>query len=129
SPRGRQRPRCPRCLTPSPPSRCQAARSPAPTTRFTTAPGTQKALSMPGKGLDLRKLVAGADLNPRPLGYEPYDVCLWRPGQSLAGVVTSADRTDPISPGRLRLPRLKLFRRVRFTNRFTEQAGYLTSPG
>ena len=46
---------------------------------------------------------------------------LWRLGQSLAGVVTSADRTDPVSLGRLRLPRLVLSRRVRFTNRFTEQ--------
>jgi hypothetical protein len=61
-------------------------------------------------------------LNPRPLGYEPYDVCLRRLKLSLAGVVTSADRTDPISLGRLRLPRLVLSRRVRFTNRFTEQA-------
>src|SRR6516162_1838523 len=26
---------------------------------------------------------------------EPYDARLWRPVQSLAGVVTSADRTDP----------------------------------
>ena len=40
----------------------------------------------------------------------------------LAGVVTSADRTDHISLRRLRLPHLKLSRRVRFTNRFTEQA-------
>ena len=46
-------------VTLSPPSRCQAARSPVPTTRLTTAPGTQKALSLLGKGLDLRKLVAG----------------------------------------------------------------------
>jgi hypothetical protein len=29
---------------------------------------------------------------------------LWRPGQSLAGVVNSADKPDPISLGRLRLP-------------------------
>ena len=35
--------------------------------------------------------------------------------------MTSADRTDPISLRRLRLPRLKLSRRVRFTNRFTER--------
>ena len=47
---------------------------------------------------------------------------LWRPGQSLAGVVNSADKPDPISLGRLRLPRLVLSRCVRFTNRFTEQA-------
>jgi hypothetical protein len=32
-------------VTPSPPSRCRTARSPVAATRFTTAPGTQKALS------------------------------------------------------------------------------------
>ena len=53
---------------------------------------------------------------------------LWRLGQSLAGVVTSADRPDPISLRRLRLPRLVLSRRVRFTNRFTEQAIDLQFP-
>ena len=37
-------------------------------------------------------------------------------------MVTSADRTDPVSLRRLGLPRLKLSRSVRFTNRFTEQA-------
>jgi len=67
-------------------------------------------------------------LNPRPLGYEPYDVCFWCLRQSLAGVVTSADRPGPISLGRLRLPRLVLSRRVRFTNRFTEQAIDLQYP-
>jgi hypothetical protein len=67
-------------------------------------------------------------LNPRPLGYEPYDMRLWRPGQSLAGVVNSADKPDPISLGRLRLPRLVLSRCVRFTNRFTEQAIDLQFP-
>ena len=109
-------------VTSSPPSRCRAARSPAPTTCFTTVPGTQKALSLPGKGPDLRKLVAGRDLNPPPLGYEPYDIGLCRLRQSLAGAVTSTDRTDPISLCRVHLLRLKLSRRVRFTNRFTEQA-------
>ncbi len=67
-------------------------------------------------------------MNPRPLGYEPYDIGLWRLGQSLTGVVTSADRTDPVSLRRLRLPRLGLSRRVRFTNRFTEQAIDLQFP-
>jgi hypothetical protein len=67
-------------------------------------------------------------LNLRPLGYEPYDLCLWRLGQSLARVVTSTDRTDPISLCRLRLPRLVLSRRVRFTNRFTETAIDLQFP-
>ena len=43
-------------------------------------------------------------MNPRPLGYEHYDVCLCRLGLSLTGVVTSADRTDHISLRWLRLP-------------------------
>ena len=47
-------------------------------------------------------------MNPRPLGYEPYEIALWRLKPSLANAVTSADRTDPISLRRLRLPRLKL---------------------
>jgi hypothetical protein len=55
-------------------------------------------------------------------------MCLWRPGRSLVGAVTSADRTGPISLRRLRLPRLVLSRRVRFTNRFTEQAIDLQFP-
>jgi hypothetical protein len=38
------------------------------------------------------------------LGYEPYDALLWRLELSRAGVVTSADRTGPISLCRLRLP-------------------------
>ena len=80
----------------------------------------QKVLSLFKKGP--LALVAGENLNPRPLGYEPYDACLWRPEQSLAGVVTSADRTAPSRSVGLRLPRLVLSRRVRFTNRFTEQA-------
>jgi hypothetical protein len=58
-------------------------------------------------------------LNPRPLGYEPYDIGLCRLKPSLAGLVTSADRSGPISLRRLRLPRPVLSRRVRFTNRFT----------
>jgi hypothetical protein len=67
-------------------------------------------------------------LNPRPLGYEPYDICLWRLEPSLAGVVISANSTDPISLCRLRLARLKPSRRVRFTNRFTGQAIDLQFP-
>src|SRR5271166_81582 len=49
---------------PSPPSRCRAARRAVAATRFTTAPDTQGALSLPGEGLDLRKLVAGAGFEP-----------------------------------------------------------------
>jgi len=67
-------------------------------------------------------------LNLRPLGYEPYDICLSRLKASLTDAVTSADRSDPISLRRLRLPRLKLSRRVRFTNRFTRQAIDLRFP-
>jgi hypothetical protein len=55
-------------VTSSPPSRRRAARSPAFTTRFTTVHGTQKALSLLEKGLDLRKLVAGAGFEPATSG-------------------------------------------------------------
>jgi hypothetical protein len=47
---------------------------------------------------------------------------LWRLKLSLAGVVISANKTDPVSLCRLGLPRLTLSRSVRFTNRFTEEA-------
>jgi hypothetical protein len=52
----------------SPPSRCRAARRAVAATRFTTVPTTQKALSLPGKGLNLRKLVAGAGFEPATSG-------------------------------------------------------------
>ena len=55
-------------VTPSPPSRRQAARSPEATTRFTTAADTQEALSLLGKGPGLRKLVAGAGFEPATSG-------------------------------------------------------------
>ena len=48
----------------------------------------QKALSLFEKGP--LALVAG-DLNPRPLGYEPYDVRLWRLGSSLVTALASAE--------------------------------------
>jgi hypothetical protein len=35
---------------------------------FTTVPETQKALSLPGKGLDLRRLVAGEGFEPSTSG-------------------------------------------------------------
>jgi hypothetical protein len=73
-------------------------------------------------------LVAGEGFEPRPLGYEPYDIGLCRLKPSLAGAVTSADRTYPISLRRLRLARLGLSRRVRFTNRFTKPALDLQFP-
>ena len=55
-------------VTPSPPSRCRAARSPDSATRFATALAAQKALSLLGKGLELRKLVAGAGFEPATSG-------------------------------------------------------------
>ena len=48
----------------SPPGRAE----PCSCYTFTTAPGTQKALSLLGKGLDLRKLVAGAGFEPATSG-------------------------------------------------------------
>jgi hypothetical protein len=59
-------------------------------------------------------------LNPRPLGYEPYDARLCRLGQSLIIALTSADLRREVDSV-LQVSRcLKLSRRVRFTNRFTE---------
>jgi hypothetical protein len=84
-----------------------------------TCPFTPKGPLPLEEGPDLQKSVAGADLNPRPLGYEHHHVCL---GQSPAGVVTSVDTTDDISLHRLRIPRLVLSRGAWFTNRFSEQA-------
>src|SRR5262249_23729005 len=86
-----------------------------------SGPGTQRSQAM-------SSTERGRDLNPRPLGYEPYNTCLSRLWLSLASAVTSADGTEPISLRRLCLPCLKLSRRVRFTNRFTEQAIDLQFP-
>ena len=55
------------------------------------------------------------------LGYEPYDVRLCRPASSLLANLTSADVRCEVVSGLGRLPRLTLFRRVRFTDPFTEQ--------
>src|SRR5579863_6818317 len=70
----------------------------------------------------------GRDLNPRPLGYEPYDVRLRRLGSSLVTALTSIDPRREVFPDLLRLPRLGLSRRVRFTNRFTELTTDLRFP-
>jgi hypothetical protein len=51
-------------------------------------------------------------LNPRPLGYEPYDVCLCRLASSLVAALISEDGWRALVSGPLRLPRLKLSRRV-----------------
>ena len=67
-------------------------------------------------------------MNLGPLGYEPYDVRPCRLASSLVALLTSADGQRAFMPGSLRLPRLKLSRRVRFTNRFTEQAIDLQFP-
>ena len=58
-------------------------------------------------------------MNPRPLGYEPYDVYLWRPEQSPITALTSPDQRRKVLGGLLRLPRCSLSRCIRFTNRFT----------
>jgi hypothetical protein len=58
----------------------------------------QKALSLFEKGP--LALVAGADLNPRPLGYEPYDVCLYRLASSLVAALTSEDEGGRSYPAR-----------------------------
>jgi hypothetical protein len=62
----------------------------------------------------------GRDLNPRPLGYEPYDHRLRRPGESPIIALTSADLRRDVDSILPCLPRLKLSRCVRFTNRFTK---------
>ena len=61
-------------------------------------------------------------MNLRPLGYEPTDVRLRCPGQSLVTALTSADLRREVVPGLLHLSRLPLClsRCVQFTNRFTE---------
>ena len=66
-------------------------------------------------------LVAGEDLNPRPLGYEPNDVRLCYLGWSLLANLTSADVRCEVVSGLGDLPHLTVFRRVRFTDPFTEQ--------
>jgi|SRR5689334_11534003 len=53
---------------------------------------------------------------------EPYDGCLCRLGLSLVTLLTSVDLLREVFSDLLRLLRLSLSRRVRFTNRFTEQA-------
>jgi hypothetical protein len=67
-------------------------------------------------------------LNPRPLGYEPYDARLRRLKQSLVIALTSADLRREVDPVLPRLPRLKLSRCVRFTNRFTKPVPGLRIP-
>ena len=54
------------------------------------------------------------------MGYEPYDVRPSGLGQSQVTVLASPDVRRKVVSGLLRLPRLSLSRRVRFTNRFTE---------
>jgi hypothetical protein len=58
-------------------------------------------------------------LNPRPLGYEPYDVRLCRLALSLVAALTSADGRRAFMPGLRCLPRLNLSRRVLCTNSCT----------
>jgi hypothetical protein len=51
-------------------------------------------------------------LNPRPLGYEPYDGCLSRLGESPVITLTSADLRREVVSGLLRLLGLSLSRRI-----------------
>jgi hypothetical protein len=67
-------------------------------------------------------------LNPRPLGYEPYDDRLRCLGESLIIALTSADLRREVDSVLPCLPRLKLSRCVRFTNRFTEPVPGLRIP-
>jgi hypothetical protein len=60
--------RVPRCLAPCQPVSPVRPRRTAPAPPLVTFPVTQKALSLPGKGLDLRKLVAGAGFEPATSG-------------------------------------------------------------
>ena len=60
--------RVPRCLTPCQPVSPVRPRRTAPEPPLVTFPVTQKALSWLGKGLDLRKLVAGAGFEPATSG-------------------------------------------------------------
>ena len=55
-------------------------------------------------------------MNPRPLGYEPYDVCLCRLASSLVVALTSADGWLGVHAGLRRLPRLNPSRHVSCTN-------------
>ena len=64
----------------------------------------------------------------RSLRYEQYDARLRCRGRSLAGAVTSANRTDPRRARSAASPQSHLVHRVRFTNRFTEQAIDLRFP-
>ncbi len=50
------------------------------------------------KGPDLHKLAAGRDLNPRTLGYEPYCVCLGRPGPGPRLLLSDLPALSPPAP-------------------------------
>jgi hypothetical protein len=58
-------------------------------------------------------------LELQSLGYEPYDARLRCLNLSLVTALTSVDLRREVFPDILRLPRLSLSRRVRFTNPFT----------
>jgi hypothetical protein len=60
-------------------------------------------------------------LNPRPLGYEPYDVCLCHLASSLVAELTLEDGRRAFVSDPLRLPRLKPSRRVLCTNPCTNR--------
>jgi hypothetical protein len=58
------------------------------------------------------------------LGYEPYDASRYRLKQSLVSALTSINLRHEVAMGPVRLPRLRLSRRVRFTNPFTDNMGH-----
>jgi hypothetical protein len=67
-------------------------------------------------------------LNLRPLGYEQYDGLLWRLGSSPVAALTTADRLRVVSDAQARLPRLRVSRRVSFTNPLTNTGADLRLP-
>jgi len=72
-------------------------------------------------------LVAGQDLNLRPLGYETYDNHLRRLTPSPAAVPASINAPTEVSPSPPGLPHVTLSRLVRFTNPFTSPLADLGS--
>src|SRR6266566_9224632 len=72
--------------------------------------------------------MAGGSASMTSLGYEPYDERLQCLGKSLIITLTSADLRCEVGSVLPCLPRLKLSRCVRFTNRFTEPLPGLRIP-
>jgi|SRR6185437_2514721 len=71
----------------------------------------------------------GKDLNPRPLGYEPYDVRLWRLVRFSNGGADLGGQTWLVRDGVRRLPCLTPSRSVLCTNPCTNQVSELRASG